>query len=275
MATGFEARNADNDILLSTEDDNQYFWIDNYTVSGVTHYGTGNATLTSGNWGSTGKTGTIPFTDIHLDSSNTDLSLASNLFFINVPEARITSASISGYTNGGFVGTNTSRNALNFQGVTPGTFPWVNPRTMNNFSGAETGYGINVYNSGGQEGGQSELKWSSNAQGHLDIVAVGQWSSAIGVGELWTDIALTKNKGPYYVLVQHLFGPLSQGSWGIYYRAPCYEFRYPDGDTMYIRLHGSTTTGQYAATNQWSSLILSGHNYTFPPGYYMIVRKRP
>lgn len=279
MAQGFKAYNADGDILLSTEDNNEYFWIEDYTSGGVTNYGTGNATLA-------GSALEIPFSSIDVDSNNTKLNLSDDLFFINVPSTRVTDAGIDGYPNGGFVALNAKRDAISFQGVSTGTdFPWVKPRTMTNFAGAETGYGINVYNSGGKEGGQSELKWSSNAQGHLDIVAVGRWSTLLQAGEKWFDFGpLSVAKGPYYVLMHHTLG-LGVDSGSPYYRAPCYEFRYPaTGDNMVIRLHASfaypdyatapTTSASQAGIHEWTPIIVYGYS-TIPPGYYMIVRERP
>ncbi len=274
MAYGFEARNANGDILLSTEDDNQFFFIDNYTTGGVTYYGSGNATLASGE-------DEIAFSDIAATSqSNTYIDLSNDLFFVNIPSARITNASISGYTNGGFVGTNPGRDGIVFQGVSAGTIPWVKPRSMNNFSGAETGYGINVYNSGGKEGGQSALKWSSNAQGHLDIVAVGRWNTAgldpdTGAeGNLYLDIPLDNlNTYTHYVLIQNT---LHGGGSALWHRAPCYEFRYADSQPV-IRLHATYAVGGSAiAQSSWVALATAGvPSAVIPSGFYMIVRERP
>lgn len=271
MAQGFKALNADGDILLSTEDDNQYFWIDNYTDSGVEHYGSGDATLAAGATSITLSTNTILITD----ETNVFINLSNDIFFMNIPSERVAPETISGYGEGGFIGVNLGASAIQFHGVKTdaGDYPWVRPRTMNNFAGAETGYGINVYNSGGKEGGQSELKWSSNAQGHLDIVTVGLWNSVGTIGgALYIDIPLKVSKGPYYVLLQNtMFGGST-----VWYRAPCYEFRYPSsGDDMVIRCHSNYVPGASTqGTSTWAS-IRSVYGTLHPSGYYMIVRKRP
>ena len=278
MAIGFKALNADGDILLSTEDDNQYFWIDDYTVSGVTYYGSsdgaGSAIALS--------SGQLDVSNINTDSAGTDLDFQKDLFFVHVPSNLIEDANITDYDdNGGFIGRSRFGDSrIVTQGIDDGNLPWVLPRTMNNFSGAETGYGINVYNSGGQEGGQSELKWSSNAQGHLDIVAVGLWQDAIDSATSqnatypWFDITGLKiSDGPYYVLLHDCVGP-QYATWQVY-RLPCYEFRYPaTGENMDIRLHFS---GIWGASNS-NALYASPSNWvagTGLPGHYMIVRKRP
>ena len=271
MAQGFKALNGDGDILLSTEDDNQYFWIDNYTDdSNVEHYGSGNATLAAGATSIALSTDIIRITN----AENVFINLSNDIFFMNIPSERVASETISGYGEGGFIGVNLGASAIQFHGVktTEKQYPWVRPRTMNNFAGAETGYGINVYNSGGKEGGQSELKWSSNAQGHLDIVAVGLWNSVGTVeGALYIDIPLKVNKGPYYVLLQNtMFGGST-----VWYRAPCYEFRYHSEEDMVIRCHSNLVYGANTqGTSNWAS-IRSVYSNLHPSGYYMIVRKRP
>ncbi len=271
MAQGFKALNGDGDILLSTEDDNQYFWIDNYTDDNdVEHYGSGNATLVASATSITLSTSTILITD----ETNVFIDLSNDIFFMNIPSGNVASETISGYGEGGFIGVNLGASAIQFHGVKTAEkqYPWVRPRTMNNFAGAETGYGINVYNSGGKEGGQSELKWSSNAQGHLDIVAVGLWNSVGTEGALYIDIPLKVDKGPYYVLLQHTI----LGGSTVWYRAPCYEFRYPaSGNDMVIRCHSNLVTGANTqGTSNWTS-IRSQYGTLHPSGYYMIVRKRP
>jgi len=273
MAIGFKALNADGDILLSTEDDNQYFWIDDYQVGGVTYYGSSD--------GAGSLITDRDLEDIEIASDGTSVDLRKDLLFVNVPSNLIVDASITDYDNGGFIGRSRFGDPrVTTQGVGSGGLPWVLPRTMNNFSGAETGYGINVYNSGGQEGGQSELKWSSNAQGHLDIVAVGLWEDAINTATSqnatypWFDITGLKiSEGPYYVLLHDCVGPQFQ-AWQVF-RLPIYEFRYPaTGENMDIRLHFS---GIWGAQNS-NALYASPSNWVAGwglPGHYMIVRKRP
>ena len=281
MSTGLIVNNADGDPIISTEDDNQYLWGENYIKDGVTYYGTTDITLSSGS------------ADISsmLERTGVVFNGRNKLLFATVPSANVTSAGISGYTNGGFIGlrrpqwisVDTQSQKIITQGVSNHTMTLYQPNVMNNFTAAEQGYGINVYDSGG------DIMWSSNAQGHFDIVAVGSWSpvgiygsngvaysgGAVSSSNLSTDILLDNSLGPFYVLLNGTVLDLeyAANSQDQVYRR-CYEFRYPaSGSTFTMRLHNHIADTDTQGQSGWSPNVGSGARYSV--GYYMIVRIRP
>jgi len=272
MSTGLIVNNVDGDPIISTEDDNQYLWGENYTKDGVVYYGTTDITLSSGS------------ADISsmLERTGVVFSGRNKLLFATVPSANVTSAGISGYTNGGFIGLRYPQwqsQKIITQGVSNHTMTLYQPNVMNNFTGADQGYGLNVYRPDG------DIMWSSNAQGHFDIIAVGSWSpvgiygsngvaysgGAVSSSNLSTDILLDNSLGPFYVLMNGTVLDLDPTG-GIYRR--CYEFRYPaSGNTFTMRLHNHRANTDTEAQSNWAPNVGSGAFYSV--GYYMIVRVRP
>ena len=51
MAVGFEVKNTDGEIILSTQDDNQYMWIETYTSGGTEYKAHGTADISAGGSG--------------------------------------------------------------------------------------------------------------------------------------------------------------------------------------------------------------------------------
>jgi len=238
MSVGLIINNVDGDPIINTEDDNQYLWGDNYIKDGVTYYGkTTGINLSSGS------------ADISsmLERTGVVFSGRNKLLFATVPPSTITPAGISNYTNGGFIGLRYPQwqsQKIITQGVSNHTMTLYQPNVMNNFTLAEQGYGLNVYDSEG------DIMWSSNAQGHFDILAVGTWSpvgiygsngvaysgGVVSSTDLSTDITLNNSLGPFYVLMNGTVLDLELP--GIYRR--CYEFRYPGVTSATITAGGSS-----------------------------------
>jgi len=262
MSTGLIVNNADGDPIISTEEDNQYLWGDNYTSGGVTYYGTTTLALSSG----AANIGTM-----HAQSNGVVFSGRNKLLFATVPSANVTAAGISGYTNGGIIGLNFRNQEIRTQGVSNHTMTLYLPNVMNNFTGSESGYGLNVYRPNGN------VMWSSNCQGHFDILATGTWdgigATGVGVvqaGNVYTDITIDNALGPFYVLLNGTF--LDSNTANTVTHRRCYEFRYPaSGSTFTMRLHNHIANGPTGGT--WNGQ--TGFSARFTVGYYMIVRVRP
>lgn len=268
MSTGLIVNNADGDPIISTEEDNQYLWGENYASGGVTYYGTQTLALSSGE---------ANVSTMYAQSNGVVFSGRNKLLFATVPSANVTAAGISGYTNGGLIGLNFKNQKIRTQGVSNHTMTLYLPNVMNNFTGADQGYGLNVYRPNGN------VMWSSNCQGHFDILATGTWDgigNGVGVvqsGNFYTDITIDNALGPFYVLLNGTF--LHSNDTNTVTHRRCYEFRYPaSGSTFTMRLHnhiaeatnGSSNT---SGTSGWSGQ--TGWSARFTVGYYMIVRIRP
>jgi len=255
MSIGLIVNNNDGDPIISTEEDNQYLWGDDYVSGGVTFYGTRTKALASG---------TADISGLHADSNGVVFSGRNKLLFAKVPSANVTAAGISGYTNGGFIGLSFRNQDINTQGVSNHTMTLYQPNVMNNFTGSESGYGLNVYRPNGN------VMWSSNCQGHFDILAIGDFSSVVPSTDTYFDILLDNALGPFYVLLNGTF--LDSNTANTITHRRCYEFRYPaSGSTFVMRLHNHIANGPTSST--WNPQ--TGNNARFTVGYYMIVRIRP
>tara|TARA_B100000427_G_C15510876_1_gene596126 strand:- start:491 stop:1777 length:1287 start_codon:yes stop_codon:yes gene_type:complete len=83
MAVGFEVKNTDGDVILSTQDDNQYMWIETYTSGGTEYKAHGTANVTEAGSGQTyDLTQTITGLPSNLTSGD---GWYDNLVFIHIP----------------------------------------------------------------------------------------------------------------------------------------------------------------------------------------------
>lgn len=279
---GFIVRNADGDTLLSTQDDNQFMWIDDYTSSGVTYYASGAATVTGQSSNTYQTLDAIAEAKNSNGTTHTTLDTTSKLLFLHIPASSIiddTQSNAHKWGNGS--SPNYKGGAFYTDGKlfgVSGNINWMSPRIMNNFTGAMSGYGINVFNSNGAA--QANLIWSSNAQGHLDIVAAGKFDS-IG-NNLWVDYTFNASTD-YYVLVNEATY-YTGGSWDFAWRAGV-EFYYGSdgnstGGNVRIRIINSANSPP-SGTGGIAKIVsgqISGTGDAwfagFGTGWYMIVKKR-
>tara|TARA_B100001094_G_C18182526_1_gene801776 strand:+ start:2136 stop:2993 length:858 start_codon:yes stop_codon:yes gene_type:complete len=279
---GFIVKNADGDTLLSTQDDNQFMWIDDYTSSGVTYYASGTATVTGQSSNTSQTLDAIAAAKNSNGTTHTTLDLTANLLFLHIPASSIIDDT---QTNAHKWGDGTSPNykggAFYAGGQMSGvgsSIKWLSPRIMNNFTGAMSGYGVNVFDSNGAA--QANLIWSSNAQGHLDIVAAGKFQD-IG-NNLWVDYYFDASTD-YYVLVSQTGFWAPGGNWAIVNRHGV-EFYYgSDGNSTggNVRLRFINAGNSPSGGQGWGKVIsgrMSGGTdpwFTgFGQGWYMIVKKR-
>ena len=142
MAVGFEVKNTDEEIILSTEDDNQYMWVETYTSGGTEYKAHGTANITAA---TNGLSQAITGLPSYLTTGD---GWYDNLVFVHIPGNAQTIVAHNQTSNpprhrfGSYSDPETYGGAMVVGSTLVGTHPgsdkikWFAPKVMSFFNGA-------------------------------------------------------------------------------------------------------------------------------------------